>query len=226
MHVDHPGGPLECLRLVFLQPQQLVEAGGRVRRLAGDPMHLLRPEPLDLLSRARVEPHDRGPYRAVLGVHAHERLSLVRDADGADPAGVYRPSGPAQRDDRRAPPLVGVLLAPVGPRDAQGQRLAPLGDGVPLTIPDHGFRGGGRAIYPDNVVRRAHLSRALLPWARAKPRNVLCTPCARSSPQNTSRVTPSCLPNFPPHYSNSEWPAPRMHPPCLRAHRALWIMLP
>jgi hypothetical protein len=114
MHIHHLARPVQGPRLVLPQPQQLVEAGGRVGRLAGNLVDLVRAVLGHLRAGPGVQPQDRRPDRAVVLVQADEGLALVGDPDGADLIRVHGPGRLAQRIAGRAPPVLGVLLAPAG----------------------------------------------------------------------------------------------------------------
>ncbi len=113
VHVNDLGRLVQRPWLVLAQPEHLVEAGRRVGRLARDAVHLLGAVPRDLVLRARVQPQYGRPDRMVVLVEANEGLALVRDADGPDAPRVHDLRRTPQRDLRRLPPVLGVLLAKV-----------------------------------------------------------------------------------------------------------------
>jgi hypothetical protein len=88
--VDHVARALECHRLVLPQPQELVEGGRSVGRLAGQAVDLLGAQCRDLLGGPDIHPHDRRPDRPALLVDADERLALVGEADRLDVRAVDR----------------------------------------------------------------------------------------------------------------------------------------
>ena len=76
--VDDPAGAPDRLGLVLAQPEQLVQRRGGVGRLAGEPVHVVRAELLDLAGGPDVHPDDGGPHGAAVFVETGERLALVR----------------------------------------------------------------------------------------------------------------------------------------------------
>ena len=116
MHVDDPARALDRLRLALAQPEQLVERRRRVGRLAGEPVHLVGAQVLDLAGGPYVHPDDGGTHRAAVLVEARERLALVRDGDRLDARGSHRLDRPANGEGGGSPPVLCVLLVPARPR--------------------------------------------------------------------------------------------------------------
>jgi hypothetical protein len=86
--VNDPASAPDRLGLVLAQPEQLVQGRRGVGWLAGEPVHVVRPELLDLTGGPDVHPDDGGPHGTALFVETGKRLALVRQTYRLDVGGV------------------------------------------------------------------------------------------------------------------------------------------
>jgi hypothetical protein len=157
MDVDDPAGAPDRLGLVLAQPAQLVQRGGDIRRLAGEPVDVVGPKLLDRAGGPDVHPDDGRPHGPSVLIDARERLALMRQPDRLDLGAVDRSERPAHGTGGGAPPVLGVLLVPARTGDGQRELGAPIGDGAAIAVPHDGLRRGCRRIDPDDVRHLANL---------------------------------------------------------------------
>jgi hypothetical protein len=151
--VRHAVRLLEQARLVLLDPRHLVDAGGDVRRLAGQGPDVLRAVLGDLVGGPDVHPEDAVAQRgAVLG-EGGEGLALVGHTHRGDALLVrvaQLGDGGRDRAVGGGPPVLGVVLGEARLRGAQRDLLLAQGENIALGIDDDRLARGGRRIDRDD----------------------------------------------------------------------------